>query len=334
MITHFSEGLLRQFYQGKPWGKTEAFAVHFALFALLKGPYFLGQHDAWVFVEPHDSDCFLQYPNGRNTKEWRVVPYEDIDQKSVLDKEKGMRLAQQYIKNLDQAMVQKALHPTPDDLKEKFDIQYRQVNAPDLADVLRSFLGDTFHASLKPNGHVYHHHPSFNNNDWMFVVGHNKDEVAGILGFYPNTYDDNLVLSYVSVAPGFRNRGIGKKMLCFVSEEARSQKKLLVRSTASELSQEIGASKSYSRFFDEQGILHVGTDTKAHASLIRALKKVPYDILLEQSRGKNWGYQGCDIDEEHEQRVALEIEKVVDNYTTNQKPQAFGAGQSALGCRV
>lgn len=145
--------------------------------------------------------------------------------------------AQQTIEVLP---LQKIFNPTPTDLDQRAAISIVHANQNDIRDVVDEILGDNQDPLLKVSGIHYHDVPSvMNKASWFYWVAHNGDEVAGVVGGLKMSDADNMFrLSYVSVAPGFRQQGIAKQLYTAMLDFCAANELSLSRSSPAIMSRE------------------------------------------------------------------------------------------------
>lgn len=266
-----------RFYLGEK-GKTQAYGACLGLLRALRASYFEGQNDDWE-IGLDGRGPYLSYPHRGNLG--RVdVGWSDGWCDDEVDMREAERLARDHLEGMDRKLYSKLFNPTFEDMRKRHVLTIEEVEERELDDRLMDILGAYRSSSLSREGHKFHSGNYWMDKDkWRFVIAHNKKELAGIVGYYEK--DKTIHLSYVSVAKTFRNNGLSKKMLLFVAQYARDNRKVLIRSKDSDYSKEVGADKSYSALFDRENVLHVISGSDMHNKVHKMMENgFDYDDML------------------------------------------------------
>ena len=197
------------------------------------------------------------------------------------------RRANVYLEKLHERseLMRKASNPTPQELADRQNLAISLVPHEEIYPTLRAILGEGYSHGLKPNGIQYHdpsmgHHHS---KEWFYLIAHNENEVAGVAGF---THQDHaLGLSYVSVAPGFQNQGLSKRLYQSLIDYAQTHELVIRRSSPSEHTRNNpGITLAYDRLLEESQVLHTTSDTYLNKVLADALETQPYSYVLNKAR--------------------------------------------------
>lgn len=184
--------------------------------------------------------------------------------------------------------VAAVLAPSPAALKQRQEIQIEQAFGRSLAPLVEGIQGTQQDPCLRRQGIVYHHPTSSNlwNHPWVFWVAHNGDEVAGVLGALLSEEDKSLSLSYVSVAPGFRNQGLAKRLMNAAMDYGVEQELFFVRSSPGVFSEKHPeVAQGFDRCVMAHAIPHVSGGSGSVAwSLARARRELPWEAFCEVAK--------------------------------------------------
>jgi GNAT superfamily N-acetyltransferase len=197
--------------------------------------------------------------------------------------------AQAYLDQLmeSSAQMKMASNPSSQDLDNKRNLAVSLIDHDDLHATLNGLLGEGYAYNLKPNG-IQYHDPSGGfggKKDWRYLIAHNDNEVAGVLGFIHNSDDRTMGLSYVSVAPGFQGQGLSLRLYQGLIDYAKEHQSFIQRSSPTEFTRKNPAiTLAYDRLLEQSDVLHTSTDTYLNKVIMDALKILPYEQVLRDAR--------------------------------------------------
>lgn len=193
----------------------------------------------WDPLEDHyEWDCGDYCPNQIKWPDQtgaKVVPYTDC---SISLQEQAQKHLEQLQNNLE---IKKLFEPTASDLLLRNTFTIEQYDRDNINERLSEILGGSKDVGLHYNNIRYHQVPSvMNKAHWEFWVAHNQDEVAGVLGGLKMSEDDYAFrLSYVSVSPMFRQRGVAKQLYAHVLQYCTDNHLILLRSSPGKMTREL-----------------------------------------------------------------------------------------------
>lgn len=161
----------------------------------------------------------------------------------------------------------------------RHDLAVEVLDEDGLSARLSALLGPTHDASLASEGLLYHEPPSWSDPPWRFVLAHNGMEVAGILGIYESP--QAFVLSHVSVAPGFRARGVSVRLYERALDLCEASQRLLLRSTPSDFTQANPAiTARYDALLHDRPVLHLCNAGFLEKTLVDGLAQWGHDRVF------------------------------------------------------
>lgn len=157
--------------------------------------------------------------------------------------------------------VQRLLDPALEHVQARKDLRIDVfTDTGELADMLRDKLGDGMDWSLRSYGIDYHSFGHFSHKS-VFLVATNADEVAGMLKLGANE-PGSYVLSYVSVAPGFREQGLSKALYARAIDLCQRDERVLIRSQPGEFTRQHPIiTLSYDKMVKESHVLHADSES-------------------------------------------------------------------------
>lgn len=184
--------------------------------------------------------------------------------------------------------VAAVLAPSGAALKQRRELQIEQAVGRALGPLVEGIQGTQHDPCLKRQGIVYHHPTSSSlwNHPWVFWVAHNGDEIAGVLGAMELEEDKSLSLSYVSVAPGFRNQGLATRLMNAAMDYGVQKELFFVRSSPGVFSEEHPkVAQGFDRCVMAHAIPHVSGGSGSVAwSLARARRELPWEAFCEMAK--------------------------------------------------
>lgn len=312
MITHLEKALVALYMEEKSFRDVDAGAINLAIHRLSQSDYFQGNFASWKFLRRSDDYVGLYQETSRGlasispldsmfgdaddyrdegfndtpSEPWPRVPKSRGPSDNPMDESEcssALRArADHYLEALwrtrpDWAWLK---HPQPADVLRRQDLKITVLAGKQaLAEKLEEILSGPLVSSVRRLGIEYHEPLSWGDrSDWRYVVAHNAMEVAGIAGVFQK--EDQWIVSYVSVAPGFRNRGVSLRMYQKILDLCVSDQKMLVRSSPGKFTQEHPEiTAAYDRMVMEQPVLH-GYSGYLSFALEEALKRLPYEQVL------------------------------------------------------
>lgn len=158
------------------------------------------------------------------------------------------------------AALQRLFSPTLEQQRRRQELSIVEVDGSDLGQFLRSKLGDFYDGSLKSSGIDYHSPHHFSHKS-LYLVACNDDEVAGVLKLGASR-SWGYGLSYVSVAPGFRQQGLSKQLYQRALDVCERDQRVFVRSSPGEFTRDHPSiTASYDRMVKASPALHADTES-------------------------------------------------------------------------
>lgn len=336
MIDKIKNDLVEVFLEDKNSEVLNLSAINLALFKILKSEYFNNAYNDFYFLDRGDN--FYQIGTTIN-EEMRVTicdPLEAIyfhddyfygDEDEISDEEYQTMLKNEVLKpecktnikveNIQNQEIIDRANKYIEKLKEKnelyikildndfeiiqsrYDIQITKVNDRSIYDFLENFFGKNYDSTLKTS-FINYYSDLDNREDMTYFIAHNDFEIAGLLSIKHNRESCN-VLSFVSVANSFREKGISKTLYKKLIEECEKEKKILVRSSPSKFTRENPhITESYNNLLLDSNILHV---TSGYYSLIEEIlsnyyNKIPYNELVKIAK------KHCDKSLENDKKLS------------------------------
>lgn len=284
MLHRLSQAIAQDFLVQGHHTPEDVAAAQVAFWQLLRSPYFNGNHDHLAFVSRGPLAFSLEMERNGNTvvldplndfypgdwdepgtKAFRVPAPVGTREPEVLTTGGGIpssvrEKAQTIVERIcaKQPRFSKLIHPSTEDKSRRRLVQVELLDREALDACLADVLGPGHSPSLQAEG-IRYHSPSWSDDaSWRYLVAHNREEVAGVLGFYAR--EQSLVLSYVSVAPGFRKNGLSMRLYEQLLDVCSLEQRFLVRSSPSEFTKDNpGITQAYGRLLREAPVLHVTT---------------------------------------------------------------------------
>ena len=236
-------------------------ALNIACFYILKGEYLSPTYDNWKLAEVKEghfrleqnvldiwtkrdpANIFYESWHWDSESEYSVKPLK-LEYKSRADNIKRfdvnddlpkhlMKRAEKLIdeaRKINPELINKLLSPTNLDIEKRQEVKIEVFNSDEFDKKIRKILGNTFDSTLKTYGMGYHTHPSYMDKKDLFILAHNNEEVAGVLKISVMR-DWTYAVGYVCVAPGWRERGLSKKLYSIFIKKCQDDKKVLIRTS-------------------------------------------------------------------------------------------------------
>lgn len=243
------------------------------------------------------------------------------------------KLVENYLKEMihTNPVYEKLLNPDIAFIDSRYStLKIEKFENEEFLEKLNSLLGDQHDTSLK-----HHFLKYFNNRDnrylrstkapTYFMAYNDNNEIAGLLSI--QHYQKNChALSYVTVAPSFREKGISTKLYQVMIENCINEKAILVRSSPGEFTRENPKiTQRYENMLKQNDILH--TSTASSGYLLKVLCDC-YDTVGYHNLYK-LGKKICDrnIENSHylrgneEQQLAEELKAKIINFKNKIKNQ-------------
>jgi len=238
-----------------------------------------------VFEDYYPSD--LWYGDEDEEPNWIELPKGTSSTPAVVSvvPEEVAQTAQLHLEILAERHPDLAslLAPSSTQLTQRQELRLEFATNQTLAGLVEEINGTRQDPCLKRQGIIYHHPTSSNlhNHPWVFWVAHNGDEIAGVLGALLSEEDKSLSLSYVSVAPGFRNQGLAKRLMNAAMDYGVEQELFFVRSSPGVFSEKHPeVAQGFDRWVMAHTIPHVSGGSGSVAwSLARARRELPWEAF-------------------------------------------------------
>lgn len=264
-----------------------------ALVLLLHAPYFEGAHTStWRLVDYQGQLTVAQYVRD----EWRnrhpldlyaadrtlVEHYVRMLDTVSEETERAAEAVLERVRDQHPQLWQLLMAPVPQQLAARRKLTYDILDRDELDARLVHVLGPTYRldGSLATQGMEYHTAPGWNDGNMRYVLAHNENEVAGILGmsmFRQWTYGVN----YVSVAPGFRQQGVARNLFSKVIEACVADQRVLVRTTPGEYASEHpGITAGFDRLCVQAPVLHVLANSTLMSAVGRGVERLGFDQAM------------------------------------------------------
>lgn len=243
-----------------------------------------------VFEEYYPSDIWYDDEDSDEEPQWIELPKSQPPFAAVAVPEALQQAAQVHLERLRarHADLEALFSPSPVWTAEREHVDIVQVNTEELYVLVKDVLGTQSDPRLRRSGIRYHEPRAsrYNRAPWVFWVAHNGDEVAGVLGAMVSSEDHSLDLSYVSVAPGFRNQGLAKRLMNVAMDYAVKEELFFVRSSPGVFSEKHPeVAHGLDRCVLAHAVPHVSGDSGAVAgSLARARRELPWDVFCEVAK--------------------------------------------------
>ena len=299
MLHRLSQAIAEDFRVHGSHGPEDVAAAQVAFWQLLRSPYFNGNHAHLAFVRRGPLAFALEMERSGNTVTldplkdyypsdwdepgmtgfrvpapvWTQEPerLEDVEGIASSVREKAQATVGRVV--VQHPAFAKLLNPSTEDLRRRRLVQIELLDREGLDARLATVLGPGHYPSLQAEG-IRYHSPSWSDDaSWRYLVAHNQEEVAGVLGFYAR--EKSLVLSYVSVAPGFRKEGLSMRLYEQLLDACCQEERFLVRSSPSEFTRaNPGITRAYSRLLRDAPVLHATTGGYLQKALQDGLDEV------------------------------------------------------------
>ena len=188
------------------------------------------------------------------------------------------------------AAVDRLLRPTPNQIHRRHALCIETVQGHEWREKVESFLGPFPDWSLRAYGIEYHNTPGRREGKDLYFVAHNAEEIAGIIKLGADGHWAYSV-GYVSVAPGFRGKGLSRHLYTTALARCAADGRVLVRSTPGDRTPpEVTA--AYDRLVQGAPVLHTASNGplclglqkcfktgRSYADLVAALKPACDDVL-------------------------------------------------------
>lgn len=264
-----------------------------ALMDLLRSPYFEGAHqDTWKLIEYRGRITVAQHVRD----EWRlrhplelyghshsplmdVQPIDDVPEAA----EQAARQILDQVRECHADVWQQLRTPTPEQRVARYTLRYELLDDKALDARLEQVLGETYRldGSLATQGIEYHTAPGWIDRDMRYILAHNGQEIAGILGLSnlrPWTYGVN----YLAVAPGFRKRGVGRGLFAGAIDACVADGRVLVRTSPGEYTYTRPAiTAAFDQMCQQAPVLHVQANSYLMSAVGRALERMPITQAME-----------------------------------------------------
>lgn len=303
-MRHLLTNQLMELFEQSPKGAWDVTGVNVALHRIMHAPYFRGNYDTFdltqqgpelyslTFHPPQSTQFEIYDPLMGSYDYWYETDDDDFETPPIVrDRlvfhrandlpEQALLQAQSYLDRLPQDLIQTVFHPKEEDFQRKDRLMLSVMDAEGLRAFGQDLLGGTHNPTFQDEGIKYHRPEWCRNEEWMFVVAHNEHEVAGILGGYADERVSSWALSYVSVSPQFRNQGVSKRMYQKMIDHCVHRELILVRSNASDFTQERGITRKYETLLQQAPLLHCVTGTYTENALQRARDVLSYKELVD-----------------------------------------------------
>ena len=299
MLHRLRQAIADDFLSQKAHGPEDVAAAQVAFWTLLRSPYFNGNHEQLKFVQFGPLAFSLEVESSGNqvrldpleyfypsdwdepdTRAFRVpFPQHTHDPVAV----ESLEAIAPSIVSKAQSMVdrlialeprfQKLVKPSSEGMAQRRSVGIELLDREGLEERLTVVLGEGHGSSLRAEGIRYHSPGWSDGADWRYLLAHNGEEVAGVLGFYAK--ESSLVLSYVSVAPGFRKEGLSMRLYERLLEICQAEQRFLVRSSPGEFTKANPAiTQAYNRLLRESPVLHITAGGYLHKAIQDGLDAV------------------------------------------------------------
>lgn len=323
MLYRLEQALVNLFVQDQSADVLDVSALNVAMFHITRLPYFQGAYDHHALMQRSDTFYQLHVHAKQDWVNCDPLTYvydqgyggydEEIEDPKALARAQPFRVecpvatiqgelvvegpihaevarrAQGYVDRLAQvAELAAVFAPTPSDMSRRARFEISKVAQDDLPQFLKGLLGEGVFQdhSLKRCG-IQYHNPSYGyspqDKTWNYLVAHNANEVAGVLGFTQGKQLSSL--SYVSVGPGFQRQGLSKRLYQRFIDEAIAHNTMLVRSSPSEFTlSRPGITHAYDNMVLAQPVLHVASGGYLHKAITDAMVQVPYHRVFREAK--------------------------------------------------
>ncbi len=178
--------------------------------------------------------------------------------------------------------------PCAQDLVRRKEVVIEELQFSQLFDRQKQILGTRADARLLRSGLTYHDTRDLgyrSDSLWRFWLAHNGDEVAGVLGAQRNPDSSELVLSYVTVGPGFRGQGLAKRLMTCAMDFAQAHELLFVRTAPGVFSRENpGVAEGFDRWVMAHGVPHVSGSGYFPEAVRRARAELPWEAFCSATK--------------------------------------------------
>ena len=238
-----------------------------------------------VFEEYYPSDIWYEDEDSDEEPQWIDLPkgqppFATVAVPGALRQEAQFHLEQLRARHAD---LEALFSPSPVWAVERERVDIVRVDTEELYVLVKNVLGTEADPRLRRSGIRYHEPRAsrYNRAPWVFWVAHNGDEVAGVLGAMVSGEDHSLDLSYVSVAPGFRNQGLAKRLMTVAMDYAVKEELFFVRSSPGVFSEKHPeVAHGLDRCVTAHTVPHVSGGSGAVAgALARARRELPWDAV-------------------------------------------------------
>lgn len=274
--------------------------ANLVLFQLLRAPYFehtLDRHllqectdDFYrIFVKDNDGGRFYDvfqdhYQNNDNSQGLKLpVPTSDIFQSRIwVIPQALLPLAKEALNDFLKARPEFEVLFKVDE--KRYDITIEEVQGNEALDErLAEILGENYNLRLNRYGIDYHNPSLHKKTPWVYFLAHNGDEIAGILGAYP--YEQNLNVPYVSVAEGFRERGLANQLISRVIDYAQHEERFIKRSQPSPFCQENPKiTDGFDALFLNSQVPHISRADRLEGALVRLRNRCDWSDFVQHAK--------------------------------------------------
>lgn len=297
MFNRLHRGLLNLFVQGEK--ETDPSVLHVALWQMLNLPYF---EDGYAHIElagdpsggyrvqirdhrgyANSVDLFadLDWDSPWFERQSKLIePVGPLPTVAWLSVEPAIRdRANVLVEGLLQQTpsLRKLAAPSPEDLSKRRRWVIEACDDREVTRKLAQLLGSNFGVDLLKEGIPYYDGQwSDTGNKLSYFLAHNHEGVAGILGYKQK--EQEMVLSFVSVAPAFRQQGLSLQLYqhlvnlcvehqCYLS---RTKPGIYTRSKP-------GITEGYNRWLKTQPVLHVTDGGYLQGAMKEGLNALGYE---------------------------------------------------------
>lgn len=307
MIYHLQQQLVELFLSDKTDHPDDISAVNVAAMMLRRLPYFGKSYDNHFLADKGDGFYKLYYDfkgDAVNADPLRDTYHDDyhyydeagphpdyfpIHEPQWLTNEAEpmqgeISLAVQdranaYLARLSELnpLMRLASAPSHEELSARQTIRVSFCDYDAIYSLTRELLGKECPSNLRPEGVMYHSPGEhFGERGRRYFVAHNDHEIVGVCGVIENEHA--LILTYVSVASGFRRQGVSEKIYAHMIDYASRTQKMINRSTPSGTARDNPAiTRKYDRMLSQSPVMHAHCDSTLSDALTEALNTRPYE---------------------------------------------------------
>ena len=261
-------------------GADDASAVNAVAWRLLRGPllgsghadWHLVQKSAgrWVLAQAWDCGVWLDRDvTGTNWEEIQVGGWLQGEAEWPAPLRQRADALMEHLRAAAPAEVAQLLAPSLAQQEARDRIRLVWAQGEELYDraALLPLIGPAGDASLRAHGIRYHTVPTLlsGSKDW-FAIARNDNELCGILQLQTKSWA--YALAYVSVAPGFRRKGVAGRLFQAALDRCHTDGRALIRSGPGQ-STPLSATLAFDRLVRADSVPH----TTTRSPLLGALEK-------------------------------------------------------------